>query len=142
MPIYQTSTFVQPSASEFGAFDYTRSGNPTRVALETLIAGLEDAHSAFCFTSGMAALSCVTQLVGSKPGDDRPCRIIASSDLYGGMHRLLSRVVEQTGTARISFVDTSKIEELEAALADQSMRTALIHIESPCRPVGVVRNLN
>lgn len=63
MPIYQTATFVQPSGTEFGPYDYTRSGNPTRTALETLIAGLENAHAAFAFASGMAALSAVTRLV-------------------------------------------------------------------------------
>jgi Cys/Met metabolism PLP-dependent enzyme len=74
-PLYQTATFLQPSASEFGAYDYTRSGNPTRTALETLAAGLEDAYSCFAFTSGMAALSCVTKLA------DADADICASADL-------------------------------------------------------------
>lgn len=138
MPLYQTATFVQPGATSFGAFDYTRSGNPTRVALETLIAGLEDAHSAFCFTSGMAALSCVTHLVTAPEEDggggaSTPVQIVAGSDLYGGMYRLLTKVT-QGSAAKVKFVDTSDLNQLRQVLEDQSVRTRLVHVESPSNP--------
>jgi hypothetical protein len=68
MPIYQTATFAQPGATEFGDYDYTRSGNPTRDALQKQIAGLDGGARAFCFTTGMAALSAVTRLAQS--GDE------------------------------------------------------------------------
>ncbi|KAK4488113.1 hypothetical protein RD792_003855 [Penstemon davidsonii] len=85
-PLYQTATFKQPSALEHGPYDYTRSGNPTRDALERLIAKLDKADRALCFTSGMAALSAVTHLVGT--GQE----IVAGDDMYGGSDRLLSSV--------------------------------------------------
>ena len=86
MPIYQSSTFIQPSANEFQDYDYTRSGNPTRSALETLVAGMEGAHAAFAFTSGMSALANMTRLL--KAGDE----ILCNADIYGGMYRLLTKV--------------------------------------------------
>ena len=86
MPIYQSSTFIQPSATEFQDYDYTRSGNPTRSALETLVAGMEGAHAAFAFTSGMSALANMTRLL--KSGDE----ILCNADIYGGMYRLLTKV--------------------------------------------------
>jgi cystathionine beta-lyase len=80
MPIYQTATFKQPGATDFGKYDYTRSGNPTRDALQKQIAALEGVEDAatFCFTSGMAALAAVVKL--AKSGDE----IIANDDSYGG----------------------------------------------------------
>jgi len=125
MPIYQTSTFVQPSASEFGPYDYTRSGNPTRTALETIVAGLEDAHSAFAFSSGMAALSTITRLV--QAGEE----IIAGDDLYGGMYRLLTKVSTRCGIL-VKFVDTTNLEAVKAAI---SPKTKLVHVESPSNPL-------
>lgn len=91
VPIYATATFVQPSATEFGSYDYTRSGNPTRTALEKQVAMLEGAHAAFAFGSGMAALAAVTRLL--KAGDE----LIVGDDIYGGMHRLVSRVTSLHG---------------------------------------------
>ncbi|KAL6077449.1 Cystathionine gamma-synthase [Balamuthia mandrillaris] len=125
MPIYQTATFVQPSATEFGPYDYTRSGNPTRTALETLIAGLENAHSAFAFSSGMAALSTVTRLL--KSGEE----VLAGTDLYGGMYRLLTKVSSRCGI-KATFVDTTDVESVKAALKPN---TRLVHIESPSNPL-------
>src|SRR4051812_6727309 len=82
-PIYQTATFAQPTATEFGEFDYTRSGNPTRALLEQQLASLENGKYASAFTSGMAALTSLTRIVRS--GEE----IIAGNDLYGGTVRLL-----------------------------------------------------
>ncbi|MCI01989.1 cystathionine beta-lyase chloroplastic-like, partial [Trifolium medium] len=80
-----------PSAIENGPYDYTRSGNPTRDALESILAKLDKADRAFCFTSGMAALTTVVHLL--KSGEE----ILAADDLYGGADRLLSQVVPRSG---------------------------------------------
>ncbi|KAL1554681.1 cysteine-S-conjugate beta-lyase [Salvia divinorum] len=90
-PLYQTTTFKQPSATEGGAYDYTRSGNPTRDALERLLAKLDKTDRALCFTSGMAALAAVTRLLAT--GDE----IVSGGDMYGGSNRLLSQVVPKSG---------------------------------------------
>src|ERR1044072_2340323 len=84
-PIYQTATFQQPTATEFGEFDYTRSGNPTRALLEQQLADLEEGKFACAFTSGMAALTSLIRTLRS--GDE----IVAGNDLYGGTVRLLDR---------------------------------------------------
>src|SRR5882757_3817141 len=85
-PIYQTATFQQPTASEFGEYDYTRSGNPTRSLLEGQLADLEDGAYAIAFASGLAAITALTRLV--KSGEE----IVAGDDLYGGTVRLLERI--------------------------------------------------
>eukprot|EP00747_Dinoflagellata_sp_TGD_P158148 gnl/TRDRNA2_/TRDRNA2_177792_c1_seq3.p1 gnl/TRDRNA2_/TRDRNA2_177792_c1~~gnl/TRDRNA2_/TRDRNA2_177792_c1_seq3.p1 ORF type:complete len:653 (-),score=101.96 gnl/TRDRNA2_/TRDRNA2_177792_c1_seq3:78-2036(-) len=123
-PIYQTATFVQPSASEFGAYDYTRSGNPTRTALEKHVAMLENATAAFAFASGMAALHTVTRLL--KAGDE----VICNADIYGGMHRLLTQDLCHSGID-VKFVDTT---DIDAVLRAISPKTKLIHTESPSNP--------
>src|SRR5689334_25093263 len=86
-PIYQTATFRQSGALEFGQYDYTRSGNPTRTLLEQQLAELEGGAYASVFTSGMAAIAALTRIC--KPGDE----IIAGDDLYGGSVRLLESVL-------------------------------------------------
>eukprot|EP00931_Biecheleriopsis_adriatica_P100380 TRINITY_DN75704_c0_g1_i1.p1 TRINITY_DN75704_c0_g1~~TRINITY_DN75704_c0_g1_i1.p1 ORF type:complete len:634 (+),score=104.88 TRINITY_DN75704_c0_g1_i1:90-1904(+) len=123
-PIYQTATFVQPSANEFGPYDYSRSGNPTRTALEKHVAMLEQAAAAFAFASGMAALHTVTRLL--KCGDE----VIANEDIYGGMHRLLTQDCSHNGV-EVNFVDTTDLEALSKAITP---RTRLIHLESPSNP--------
>eukprot|EP00413_Alexandrium_margalefii_P007454 CAMPEP_0204531690 /NCGR_PEP_ID=MMETSP0661-20131031/11303_1 /ASSEMBLY_ACC=CAM_ASM_000606 /TAXON_ID=109239 /ORGANISM="Alexandrium margalefi, Strain AMGDE01CS-322" /LENGTH=618 /DNA_ID=CAMNT_0051537859 /DNA_START=26 /DNA_END=1882 /DNA_ORIENTATION=- len=123
-PIYQTSTFVQPSASEFGAYDYTRSGNPTRTALEKHVAMLEQAAAAFAFASGMAALHTVMRLLRS--GDE----VLCNADIYGGMHRLLTQDCVHNGVT-VTFVDTTDLDSVEKAVTPQ---TKLIHTESPSNP--------
>jgi cystathionine beta-lyase len=158
MPIYQTSTFVQPNIDEFGAYDYTRSGNPTRTAVEILVAKLEGAHSAFAFSTGMAALSCLMSTLSH--GD----HIIAMSDLYGGMHRLMTQVTHKFGIS-VSFVDMSNVcpqnelqetsSPLHCSSASPSLPTLkqvilsvyhrgkskLIHVESPSNPLMKITNL-
>jgi len=123
-PIYQTSTFVQPSASEFGAYDYTRSGNPTRTALEKHVAMLEQAAAAFAFASGMAALHTTMRLL--RQGDE----ILVNEDIYGGMHRLLTQDCVHSGV-QVRFVDTTDLDSVRKAI---SPRTKLIHTESPSNP--------
>ncbi|KAL3534571.1 hypothetical protein ACH5RR_003032 [Cinchona calisaya] len=123
-PLYQTATFKQPSATEYGPYDYTRSGNPTRDVLERLLAKLDKADRALCFTSGMAALSTVTHLVGT--GQE----IIAGDDMYGGSDRLLSQVIPKTGVL-VKRVATTNLDEVASAI---SPNTKLIWIESPTNP--------
>ena len=124
-PIYQTATFEQPAATEFGEFDYTRSGNPTRALLEQQLANLEDAAYACAFASGMAALTALTRLV--KAGEE----IIAGDDLYGGTVRLLDRLASQQNIS-VRYVDTTNPTELRNALTD---RTRLLLIETPSNPL-------
>lgn len=123
-PLYQTATFKQPSATENGPYDYTRSGNPTRDVLERLLAQLDKADRAFCFTSGMAALSAVTRLIGT--GQE----IVAGDDIYGGSDRLLSQVLSKTGIV-VKRVNTSDLNEVASAIGPW---TKLVWLESPTNP--------
>ncbi|KAJ4971292.1 hypothetical protein NE237_004391 [Protea cynaroides] len=123
-PLYQTATFEQPSAIENGPYDYTRSGNPTRDVLQSLLAKLDKADRAFCFTSGMAALSTVAHLVGT--GEE----ILAGEDVYGGSDRLLSEVVPKTGVV-VKRVDTIDLSAVEAAIGPL---TKLVWLETPSNP--------
>ncbi|CAL0310113.1 unnamed protein product [Lupinus luteus] len=123
-PLYQTATFKQPSAIENGPYDYTRSGNPTRDALESLLAKLDKADRALCFTSGMAALSAVSHLVST--GEE----IVAGDDLYGGSDRLLSQVLPKAGVV-VKRVNTSDLNEVASAIGP---RTKLVWLESPTNP--------
>jgi len=124
-PIYQTATFVQEQATEFGPYDYSRSGNPTRTVLEEQLAILENGRRGFCFSSGMAAITCVTRLLHS--GDE----IVADSDLYGGTCRLFTRVLDRTGiTAR--YADACDTETFAAQVTG---RTKLLYLESPTNPL-------
>lgn len=124
-PLYQTATFGQPGATEMGEYDYTRSGNPTRTALERQMAALEGADRSLAFTSGMAALAAVTRLCSA--GD----HILAGDDLYGGTSRLLSRVVPAAGVS-VTNVDTSDVAAVAAAIVPG--RTRLVMLESPTNP--------
>ncbi|KAK8987097.1 hypothetical protein V6N11_055410 [Hibiscus sabdariffa] len=114
-PLYQTATFKQVSLlnDRKGPYDYTRSGNPTRDTLERLLAMLEKAYRAFCFTSGMAALSVVANLVGS--GQE----IVAGDDIYGGSDRLLSRVTPKSGVL-VKRVNTSDLDEVAAVIGPKT----------------------
>ncbi|KAL4609721.1 hypothetical protein ACB092_08G001900 [Castanea dentata] len=123
-PLYQTATFKQPSATENGPYDYTRSGNPTRDALESLLPKLDKADRAFCLTSGMAALAAVSHLVGT--GDE----IVAGDDLYGGTDRLLSKTIPKKGIV-VKRVNTSDLDEVASAIGP---RTKLVWLETPTNP--------
>lgn len=128
MPIYQTSTFAQRSATEFGAYDYTRSGNPTRTALERQMAELEHGESAFAFTSGMAALSAVSRI--AKAGSE----IILCDDSYGGTYRLLTKVTSKNGVS-VKFVDLSGVKGPENLKQALTSKTSLVMMESPTNPM-------
>ncbi len=124
-PIYQTATFRQPSALDFGEYDYTRSGNPTRTLLELQLAELEVGAHACAFASGMAAITALTRVLNS--GDE----IIAGDDLYGGTVRLLEKVLSRQAIT-VRYVDTADLEAVKAAL---SLRTKLILVETPSNPL-------
>jgi cystathionine beta-lyase len=124
-PLYQTATFRQPCATEFGEYDYTRSGNPTRTQLEKQLAALENGSFASAFASGMAALTAVTRLV--QAGDE----IIASDDLYGGTVRLLEQILPRQGIG-VSYADTTNLSAVCDAFTP---RTKLLLLETPTNPL-------
>jgi cystathionine gamma-synthase len=122
VPIYQTSTYVQEAVGEHKGYDYSRTANPTRRALETCLASLESAEFGFAFSSGMGATTTVTHLVS--PGD----RIVAVNDVYGGTYRLFSKVYEPKGY-RFEFAAHDSV----ADAIDGS--TGLVWIETPTNPL-------
>ena len=130
-PIYQTATFEQEHADSFGRYDYTRSGNPTRKVLEDHMAVLEGGVRGFAFSSGMAAIGCVTHLLRS--GDE----VLADWDLYGGTSRLFGRVLERAGV-RVRFADASDLQAFAAAITPS---TKMVYVESPTNPLLRVLDL-
>ncbi len=124
-PIYATSTYVLPELGKNKGFDYARTVNPTRTALEANLAALEGAEAGTCFASGMAGISAVMALLRS--GD----HIIVSRNVYGGTYRLFEHVLKQFGLT-FSYVETSRLEEIESALQPA---TRMIFIETPTNPV-------
>ncbi len=130
-PMYQTATFQQPSAEELGAYDYSRSGNPTRAVLESLLAELEGGSRAFAFSSGMAAVTAVTRLVSAGQA------IVAGDDVYGGTYRLLTDAAESRGI-EVRWVDTTDPSAVEDALDD---RVRLVLLETPGNPLLKVSDI-
>jgi cystathionine gamma-lyase len=125
MPIYQTSTFAFRGVNRPGAFDYSRSGNPTRKALETCVAALEGGSAGFAFSTGMAAETTVLMMFDS--GD----RIVVHSDLYGGTYRLFQGVLRGKGIEAV-YVDLRDAEATRQALAAGAKA---VWIESPTNPL-------
>lgn len=136
MPIYQTATFRQPSATEFGNYDYTRSGNPTRDALQNQIAMLENSPGcqSFCFSTGMSAISAITRL--AHIGDE----IIISDDSYGGTYRLVSKVSINLGI-KVRFLNLSGEAGVENLKNTITSATRLVMIESPTNPMQRICNI-
>ena len=124
-PIFQTSTYVQEAPAQHKGYDYARVGNPTRTALEKMIAGLENADECACFASGCAGMDAMLKMF--KPGD----HVIASNDLYGGTYRLFTQVFEPYGID-FSFVNMTEFENVAEAKTDQ---TKLLWIETPTNPL-------
>jgi cystathionine gamma-synthase len=122
VPIYQTSTFVQEAVGRHKGYDYSRTANPTRRALELCLASLEGAEHGFAFSSGMGATTTVMHLVS--PGD----RIVAVNDVYGGTYRLLSKVYAPKGYD-VVFASAA---DLPAAIDE---RTRLVWVETPTNPL-------
>ncbi len=130
IPLYQSSTFHQ-DVDRPGEFDYTRSGNPTRKALEDTIANLEGGERGFAFSSGMAAISTVLLLFSR--GD----HLIVSRDVYGGTFRVLTQVFRRLGI-ETTFVDTTRIGDIEQVIRPQ---TKAIYVETPSNPLLKVSDL-
>ncbi|GHD58063.1 cystathionine beta-lyase [Thalassobaculum fulvum] len=125
-PIYATSTYVQESPGVHKGFEYSRSQNPTRFALEACIADLENGGAGFAFSSGLAAMGTLLELLDS--GD----HVIAMDDLYGGSYRLFENVRRRSAGLQFSFVDLSDPAALEAAIRDN---TKMVWVESPTNPL-------
>lgn len=124
-PIFQTSTYAQEAPNVHKGHEYARVSNPTRSALERLIAGLENADECACFASGCAAMDAVIKML--KSGD----HVIASNDLYGGTYRLFTQVFQPFGVD-FSFVDMTDTGEVRSARRPE---TRLIWIETPTNPL-------
>ena len=124
-PIFQTSTYVQEAPGVNKGFEYARSQNPTRQALETALAAIEKGKYALAFSSGVAATDAVIKLLA--PGD----QVIAPTDMYGGTYRLFTKVFAKFGI-EFKYVDTAVIANIEAAVTPQ---TKLIWVETPTNPL-------
>ena len=131
VPIYQTSTFRQPELGHCLGYEYSRTGNPTREALENAIAALENGTRGFAFGSGMAALTAVLSLF--KSGD----RIVISKNVYGGTFRVLDKVFKNFGIG-YTISDTSDLASFEKDLTDDVVATL---IESPANPLMYITDL-
>jgi cystathionine beta-lyase/cystathionine gamma-synthase len=125
VPIYQTSTFAQIEPGIHKGYDYSRTDNPTRTAIQTALASLETAEYCLAFASGMGAATTVMLLF--KKGD----HVVCSRDVYGGTYRLFRSVLQDFGLT-FSFVETSSVREIERAI---TRRTRLVWIESPTNPL-------
>jgi cystathionine gamma-lyase len=125
VPIYQTSTFAQEAVGVHKGYEYSRSGNPTRAALETCLASLEGGRHGLAFASGLAATDCVMHWLSA--GD----HVVVMEDAYGGTYRLFRRVYERVGL-RFSFVDATELANVEAAFEPS---TRLVWLESPTNPL-------
>jgi cystathionine gamma-lyase len=130
-PIYATSTYVQDGPGEDRGYEYSRTGNPTRTALEANLAALEGAEYGRAFASGMAAIDTVLHLLSA--GD----HVVAGDDVYGGTHRLFRQVYEQYDLS-FSFVDTTDHDAVEAAVGPE---TELVWVETPTNPLMQVNDI-
>ncbi|HLI29979.1 MAG TPA: cystathionine gamma-synthase [Terriglobia bacterium] len=131
VPIYQTSTFVQEEMGKHKGYEYARTANPTRSALERNLAALEAGQHAFAFASGMAAINAVMSLC--KSGD----HILAGRNLYGGTFRLFERVLKDFGLS-FTYADTRQLEEVEQAIRPN---TRLLYVETPTNPVMEITDI-
>lgn len=130
-PIYQTSTYVQEAPGKNKGFEYARSQNPTRKALEEALAVIENAQYGLAFSSGVAATDAVIKLL--EPGDE----VIATNDMYGGTYRLFSKVFEKFGI-RFIYTDTTNTRLLEQAITP---KTKLVWLETPTNPLMNVTDI-
>ncbi|MEC7999540.1 MAG: cystathionine gamma-synthase [Bacteroidota bacterium] len=124
-PIYQTSTYVQEEIGVHKGFEYSRTGNPTRSALESNLAALECGKYGACFGSGLAAIDCVIKMLN--PGDE----VISTNDLYGGSYRIFKTIFEKYGI-NFHFVDMVDVQNISNKIND---KTKLIWIETPTNPM-------
>ncbi|TCC12627.1 PLP-dependent transferase [Kosakonia quasisacchari] len=125
-PIYATSTFAQPAPGQHTGYEYSRSGNPTRHALETAIAELEGGTRGYAFASGLASISTVLELL------DKDSHLVAIDDVYGGTYRLIENVRRRSAGLQVSWVKPDDIAGLEAAIRPD---TRMIWVETPTNPL-------
>lgn len=131
VPIYQVSTYKQEEVGKHKGFEYSRTGNPTRAALEKLIADLEGGEAGFAFASGMAAITAVMMLFQN--GD----HIVLTDDVYGGTYRVMTNVLNRFGL-EATFVDTSDVANIEAHIRPN---TKAIYVETPTNPLLKITDL-
>ncbi|WP_067724959.1 bifunctional cystathionine gamma-lyase/homocysteine desulfhydrase [Oceanobacillus damuensis] len=131
VPIYQVSTYKQDGAGNHRGYEYSRTGNPTRTALETVIADLENGNAGFAFGSGMAAISSVMMLFNA--GD----HVVMTDDVYGGSYRVMTKVLNRFNLHH-TFTDTSSTEAVEAAINEN---TKAIFVETPTNPLLKITDL-
>ena len=124
-PIYQTSTYIQDEIGVHKGFEYSRTGNPTRAALESNLAAIESGKYGACFGSGLAAIDCVVKMLN--PGDE----VISTNDLYGGSYRIFKTIFEKYGI-KFHFVNMLDIGNIESKINDN---TKLIWVETPTNPM-------
>ncbi len=124
VPIYQTSTFAQDGVGRHRGYEYARTGNPTRTALQECLAALEDTDAAVCFASGLAAEDAVFRLLN--PGD----RVLMASDVYGGTWRLATQVHQRYGIG----IDTVRMADIDAVRAAMTPDTRMVWAETPSNP--------
>jgi cystathionine beta-lyase len=124
-PIYQTSTYVQAAPGDHKGYEYSRTHNPTRTALQNALAALENGRHGLCFATGMAAIDAVVKLL--KPGDE----VVSTNDLYGGTYRLFTKVFAGFGV-KFRFVDMGDLRKVEEAITPA---TRLIWAETPTNPL-------
>lgn len=130
-PIYQTSTYAQPDVAQHKGYEYSRTDNPTRTALQTALAALEGGQHALSFSSGMAAIDTLLRLI--KPGE----HVLCGNDVYGGTFRLFDKVLQSYGL-EFSYVNTSDLIEVEQAIRPN---TRLIWLETPTNPMLRLTNI-
>jgi len=130
-PIYQTSTYVQEALGKHKGFEYGRTQNPTRMALERNVAAIESGKAGFAFASGMAAIGAIATML--KAGD----HVVVSDNTYGGTFRLFDKVLRRYNLT-FSYVDTSKLDEVERAFTSS---TRLLFVETPTNPVMRITDL-
>ncbi|WP_377888380.1 bifunctional cystathionine gamma-lyase/homocysteine desulfhydrase [Alkalihalobacillus sp. R86527] len=132
VPIYQVSTYKQEAVGKFNGYEYSRTGNPTRHALEELIKDLENGYAGFAFGSGMAAITSVMMLFNS--GD----HVVMTDDVYGGTYRVMTKVLNRLGIDS-TFVDTTDITAVEQAIKPN---TRAVFIETPTNPLLKVTDIS
>jgi cystathionine gamma-lyase/cystathionine beta-lyase/cystathionine gamma-lyase/homocysteine desulfhydrase len=130
-PIFQTSTYVQPELGVHKGYEYARTQNPTRSALEANLAAIEGGRAAFAFASGMAAINAITSRLST--GD----HVIVTENTYGGTFRLFDKVLQRAGLA-FSYVDTADLAAIEGAITPS---TRLLFVETPTNPVMTITDL-
>jgi len=125
-PIYATSTFAQPAPGQHTGYEYSRSGNPTRHALETAIAELEGGTQGYAFASGLAGIATVLELL------DKDSHLVAIDDVYGGTYRLIENVRRRSAGLQVSWVKPDDLAGIEAAIRPD---TRMIWVETPTNPL-------